>query len=198
MTVRVERLTGDELRAALPELARLRIAVFREWPYIYDGSLEYEQSYLAKFASADGAVVVAAFDAGDMIGAATASPMQGHAEEFAAPLAARGFDIARIFYFGESVLLKPYRGRGLGHGFFDERESHARNAGPFTHTAFCAVVRPDDHPMRPADYAPLDAFWRKRGYQKLDGVVAHFAWKDIGEPEETMKPMQFWMKAIER
>jgi hypothetical protein len=26
----------------------LRIAVFRDWPYLYDGSLEYEREYLAR------------------------------------------------------------------------------------------------------------------------------------------------------
>jgi GNAT superfamily N-acetyltransferase len=196
MSIAVTRLTRDGLKAALPQLARLRIAVFRDWPYLYDGSLEYEQDYLAKFAEAEGAVVVAAYDGDAMIGAATASPMAGHAEEFAQPFRARGFDINRIFYFGESVLLKDYRGRGLGHAFFDHREAHARAAGPFTHTAFCGVVRPDDHPMRPVDYVPLDAFWKKRGYEKMDGMVTSFAWTDVGETAETKKPMQFWMKAI--
>lgn len=197
MNIPVARLTGLDLKAALPELARLRMTVFRDWPYLYDGTLDYEEAYLAKLAAGRGALVVAAYDDRRMIGAATGAPLAGQAEEFAAPFQARGFDIGRIFYFGESVLLKPYRGRGLGHAFFDEREAHARDAGPFTHTAFCGVVRPDNHPMRPADYVPLDAFWRKRGYEKMDGMVASFAWKDIGETAETAKPMQFWMKAIE-
>jgi len=198
VTVTVMRLTGASLKTALPELARLRIVVFRDWPYLYDGTLEYEQGYLAKLAEAEGAVVAAAYDGDKMIGAATASPMVGHAEEFAAPFKARGFDINRIFYFGESVLLKIYRGRGLGHAFFDHREVHARDTGAYTHTAFCGVVRPDDHPMRPIDYVPLDAFWRKRGYERIEGMITSFAWKDIGETAETGKPMQFWMKAIER
>ena len=44
--------------------------------------------------------------------------------------------------------------------------------GGFTHCAFCAVVRPPDHPLRPAGYVPLDAFWTARGYAKVEGVVA--------------------------
>ena len=46
----------------LPDLARLRITVFRDWPYLYDGTLDYEQEYLAKFAAAKGAVCVIARD----------------------------------------------------------------------------------------------------------------------------------------
>jgi GNAT superfamily N-acetyltransferase len=116
--------------------------------------------------------------------------------ELAEPFRQHGMDIARIFYCGESVLLPAYRGRGLGHAFFDHREAQARRLGTFTHVAFCAVVRPQDHPLRPQGYVPLDPFWGKRGYAKADGLVAHFDWKDIDEPGETQKPMQFWLRSL--
>ncbi len=196
MSIAVEPLTGPALVAALPDLARLRITVFRDWPYLYDGSLADEHSYVEKFAASPGAVIVAARDGATIVGAATAAPMAGHADAFAAPFRARGFDIARIGYFGESVLLTAYRGRGIGLAFFAAREAHARTLPGVTHTVFCGVVRPDDHPRRPAGYVPLDAFWRKRGYEKLDGLVGSFDWLDIGDTAKTAKPMQFWMKAL--
>ena len=196
MTVRVAPLTGKSMAGALDALARLRIAVFRDWPYLYDGTLKYEQTYLAKLAAARGAVIVAAYDGEAIVGCATGAPMAEMEAEIAAPFKARGYDIDRIFYCGESVLLPAYRGRGLGHAFFDHREAQARALGGFTHAAFCAVVRPEDHPLRPKDYVPLDAFWRKRGYAKVDGLVTRFAWKDIDRSGETEKPMQFWMRAL--
>jgi GNAT superfamily N-acetyltransferase len=94
------------------------------------------------------------------------------------------------------VLLPQYRGLGIGHRFFDHREAHAIDEGRYRHIAFCGVVRPDDHPMRPDGYRPLDGFWQKRGYQKADGLVAQFAWKDVDQTTETTKPMQFWIKAL--
>ncbi|HXE87492.1 MAG TPA: GNAT family N-acetyltransferase [Hyphomicrobiaceae bacterium] len=196
MTVRVAPLTGKSMAGALDALARLRIAVFHDWPYLYDGTLEYEQTYLAKLAAARGAVIVAAYDGENIVGCATGAPMAEAEAEVSAPFAARGYDIGRIFYCGESVLLRAYRGRGLGHAFFDHREAQARALGGFTHAAFCAVVRPEDHPLRPKDYVPLDAFWQKRGYAKADGLVTRFAWKDIDASGETEKPMQFWMRAL--
>lgn len=196
MSVRVAPLTGPQLADGIPALARLRMSVFREWPYLYDGSLDYEQEYLAKFSRAHGAVIVAAFDGDEIVGAATGSPMVGHADEFAEPFRQRGYDISSIFYCGESVLLPAYRGHGVGHAFFDHRETHARALGGFTHVSFCAVVRPDDHPLKPASYVPLDAFWMRRGYARVSGLVASFAWKDIDQPDKTYKPMQFWMKAL--
>ena len=196
MTVRVERLAGQALALGLPALARLRIAVFRDWPYLYDGSLDHEQTYLAKLAAAPGAVIVAACDGEEIIGCATAAPLAEVEGEFSAQLSAKGYDIATILYCGESVLLPAYRGQGLGHAFFDQREAHGRRLGGLTRSTFCAVVRPNDHPLRPADYVPLDAFWSKRGYAKVDGLVGSFAWKDIDQPDETAKPMQYWMKEL--
>jgi GNAT superfamily N-acetyltransferase len=196
MTIRVASLTGPDIAPVLPAAARLRIAVFRDWPYLYDGTMAYEASYLAKFAEAEGAVVVAAYDGAEMVGCATAAPLSRVEEEFAAPLRKAGKDVARVFYCGESVLLPRYRGRGLGNAFFDHREAQARRLGGFTHAAFCAVARPSGHPLRPSGYVPLDAFWRRRGYAKAEGIVGSFAWKDIDQDRETAKPMQYWMKAL--
>jgi GNAT superfamily N-acetyltransferase len=196
MTVRVEPLVGEALRRSLPAVARLRMAVFRSWPYLYDGTLEYEQTYLGRLAAAPGAVIVAACDGDEIIGCATAAPLAEVEGEFSEPLVAKGYDIASLLYCGESVLLPAYRGRGLGHAFFDQREAHGRNLGGLTHSTFCAVQRPADHPLRPKDYVPLDAFWTKRGYAKVDGLVGTFAWKDIDQPDETAKPMQYWMREL--
>jgi GNAT superfamily N-acetyltransferase len=196
MTLRIAPLTGKDLAEGLPAVARLRIAVFRDWPYLYDGTLEYEEKYLSKLAAAKGAVIVAAYDGGAIVGCATAAPLGEVESEFAEPLQARGMDLRSIFYCGESVLLPAYRGRGVGHAFFEHREARAQALGGFSHSAFCAVMRPEDHPLRPRDYVPLDGFWQKRGYRKVDGLIGRFAWKDVDQPGETEKPMQYWMKPL--
>ncbi|MDV4146258.1 GNAT family N-acetyltransferase [Shimia sp. FJ5] len=188
-------LRGAELEAALDDVARLRIEVFRAFPYLYDGDLAYERDYLQSYRDSDGAVLVGAFDGERLIGAATGTPLADHAEDFAAAFEGTGVDLGEVFYCAESVLLPEYRGQGIGHAFFDLREAHARGLG-FAKCAFCGVVRPEDHPLRPEGYAPLDPFWRKRGYAPLSGVVAHFSWKDVDRDCETEKPLQFWMREI--
>lgn len=193
--VTVRALTGAALEAALDGVAALRIAVFRDWPYLYDGTLEYEREYLQAYRASPGALLVAAFDGDRLVGASTATPMEDHAEAFAAPLRQIGVPVDKIYYGAESVLLPAYRGRGIGHRFFDLREAHARSLGR-SHVAFCSVKRPADHPLRPANERTNDAFWLKRGYTPLPGVMAEFAWRDLGEPQETTKPLQFWMRAL--
>ncbi len=195
MTVRVEPLSGDRLARALPDLARLRIEVFRAYPYLYDGDMAYEENYVRHYAESPGAIVAGAFAGTTLVGAATGAPMEDHAAEFAKPFEDRGFDLGEIFYFGESVLLPEWRGRGIGHRFFDLREDQARSLGRGW-SCFCAVIRPADHPLRPADYAPLDPFWRKRGYEPVAGLVAEYRWKDRDKAEEDAKPMQFWLRRL--
>lgn len=195
MAVEIRSMTGAALEAALEDVARLRIEVFRAFPYLYDGGLAYEREYLQSYRDSARALVVGAFDGDTLIGASTGAPLVDHADDFAAAFAGCGLDLGGIFYCAESVLLPAYRGQGIGHGFFDAREAHARGLG-YVKSAFCGVQRPKDHPLRPADYAPLDPFWRKRGYAPLEGAVAQFTWKDLDQDKESTKPLQFWIRDL--
>lgn len=201
MSVRIERLAGSLLASGIDDVARLRMTVFREWPYLYDGDLAYEADYLATFAEGAGSIIVAALDGGEIVGAATGSPLAEHTEEFGAVFAAHGLDPDKIFYCSESVLLPGYRGQGIGNEFFDHREAHARTLNAtgkhsFTHCTFCGVVRAPDDPRCPPGYRPLDGFWAKRGYRKVPGLVGHYDWREIGDADETRKEMQFWMREL--
>jgi GNAT superfamily N-acetyltransferase len=192
----IETLSDPAARAAaLPDLARLRITVFREWPYLYDGTLDYEERYLAHFIAEPGAVLVVARDGEAIVGAATASPMATQEPALRKPFEDLGHDVGRLFYFGESVLLPGYRGHGIGHAFFDLREAGAR-AGGANAACFCGVIRPADHPLRPEGVRDLGPFWRTRGYAPVEGAIAHYDWKDIDQPEDTRHPMQFWHRTL--
>ncbi|MEZ5887498.1 MAG: GNAT family N-acetyltransferase [Paracoccaceae bacterium] len=195
MSVEVHVLTKEAFAAALDDVARLRITVFRDWPYLYDGDLEYERKYLAAYLQSRDSLVVGAFDGTRLVGVSTAAPMEDHAEELGAPLLALGYRLEEVYYCAESVLLPDYRGRGIGHAFFDAREAKARALGR-KYMAFCSVTRPDDHPMRPATFRTNDAFWQGRGYAPLPGVFAEYAWRDIGAGEETRKELQVWFRAL--
>ncbi len=191
-----QRLSGEALVNYLPALAQLRIRVFREWPYLYDGDLAYEERYLQTYIQAPDSVIVLAFDGDQVVGAATGVPLKHETPEVKQPFIAAGFDIDTLFYCGESVLMPAYRGQGAGVAFFEQRESHARDTGGFKACCFCGVQRPEDHPARPADYVPLDRFWQHRGFRKYPELHTTFSWKELGETQESPKPMAFWMKQL--
>ena len=194
--IHVERKSGKALIPYIPELARLRIEVFRDFPYLYDGTIEYEQKYLQTYIDHPDSVIVLAFDDDNnaIVGASTAIPMRDETAELQKPFLEHDYDINKVFYCSESVLNKAYRGLGLGVRFFEEREAHAAELGGFEYLTFCCVERPVDHPRRPADYVPLDQFWNKRGYFKHPELKTTYLWKDLDDEDETAKPMTFWLK----
>ena len=195
MTVEVRRVDRADVPAVLDDVARLRITVFRRWPYLYEGSLEYERDYLKVYAENPRAVLIGAFVDGRMVGASTGTPMTDHAEEFARPLAILGWNIADVFYCAESVLMSEWHGQGIGHRFFDLREAAVREMDQ-TYSVFASVIRPDGHPSRPDTARDLAPFWEKRGYRRLDAPPATFRWRDVGEAEETTKPLALWGKRL--
>lgn len=187
---------GKEIETVVTPLAALRIEVFRDFPYLYEGSFEYEKDYLQTYVNSDRAFLFAVFDNEKMVGATTCIPLIDETAEVKEPFEDVGMNLDDIFYFGESILNKECRGKGIGKQFFEQREKHAASFENYTTTCFCAVDRPKNHPLRPEAYAPLDEFWKNRGYKKSKVLKSKFSWKDINEPHETKKTMIYWLKKI--
>lgn len=194
MSLTIRDYRGTEIAQMVEPFARLRMKVFRDWPYLYEGDLEYERRYLADYARCD-SLLVAAFDGDRLVGGSTGLPLSNHSEVAA--------DLANIFsdnfksayYCAESVMLPQARGQGAYRAFFAHREAHAISLD-CTCAIFCSVIRPYDHPMRPREAKPLDPVWRHFGYAPLEGVTTTIAWRDIGEAVETPKPLQVWIKQL--
>lgn len=194
MSLEYRLYTGPAIAEVIDPFARLRIAVFRDWPYLYDGDLDYERRYLADYAQGD-TILVAAFTGGRMVGASTGMPLSDHADDFAEALSSFEQDINDVFYCAESVMLPECRGQGAYRRFFAEREAHA-SALNYAFSTFCGVLRPEDHPLRPTGHQPLDPVWRRYGYRPVPGAIARFRWRDIGDASETAKPLQVWIKPL--
>ena len=195
MSIRVESFSGAAAAAYLDDLAQLRIEIFREWPYLYDGDLNYERSYLRTFLNARDSILVLAFDGPAVIGASTGLPLSEETPNLQRPFLENGYSIESVFYYGESVLRRSYRGQGIGVRFFEHREAWARRLDRFDWLAFCAVQRPAGHPRRPAGYVPLDRFWQKRGFSPTD-LIAYISWQDLDETAESAKPLRVWVKKL--
>ena len=122
--------------------------------------------------------------------------MSDETPEFQKAFVDANYDVAKIFYCGESVLKKTHRGRGIYKHLFRAREAHAQSLGGFDIATFCCVQRPADHPLRPADYVPLNEIWNRFGYREHPELETSYDWKDIDKLESTPKRMRFWLKAL--
>lgn len=192
----MEFLRGPEIGQRLEQLAELRMTVFGDWPYLYDGTMEQERYFLRFYLDSPDTLACVVVDNDQAVGLSTAMPLMDEDPVLRQPFEEQGFDPERICYLAESILLPEYRGRGFYRRFFEAREEHARKLGGYDYTAFCSVERPKDHPRRPPDYQPLDPIWKHFGYEPREDLVAYYAWKDHDDEHETPKPLKFWLKPV--
>lgn len=196
----IQLFTGDAIQPYIRNLAALRIEVFKEYPYLYNGDFDYEQVYLYSYIHAKHAAVVLAFDGQEIIGASTCIALEEADTFIQFPFIVKGYDVNKGIYFEESVLKKQYRKQGIGVRFFEEREKWAanyfekKNISEGRFTTFCGINRPDDHHLRPKNYQNLDEFWTHRKYEKQPSLQTQIAWKEIEKEEEEFHNLTFWIK----
>ncbi|HSX10868.1 MAG TPA: hypothetical protein VLF94_04040 [Chlamydiales bacterium] len=194
--IKVLSFTGPAVKDLIPQIARLRIEVFPEYPFLYVGDYEYEMRYLKKFLTMKDAIVVAAFDNDELIGISTGFPFIYEAENLKEVLISDQRNPDDYFCFGESVLRKSYRGLKIGKIFFEKREAHVENLHRYRYICFYTIIRPANDPKRPSDYRPLAPFWKSRGYTKHPELSGTVSYQEIGETGETPKQMVFWIKEL--
>lgn len=193
----IRLLHGAAIAPYIDDLARLRLTVFREFPYLYDGTPEQEAEHLATYTHSDRSLVVLALDGSEVVAASAGLPLVDATLACQQPFICQRRAPANVYYFDGSVVLPPYRGQGLGVRFFLERESYAHKLAAFDYCAFRAVERPGVHPMRPSGYKPLNGFWRNRGFLQEPSLRTRDAWRDLDKPRESDKLMSFWLKALQ-
>ncbi|MCB0378965.1 MAG: GNAT family N-acetyltransferase [Bdellovibrionales bacterium] len=186
---------GPGIEPWIEELAKLRIQVFREFPYCYEGDMDNETRYLSTYLKTPNIHLILAFQDKKLIGASTSLPLLDEEEAIQKPFLEKGFKLDRVYYFGESVILSEARGQGTGHEFFRQREEQAKKMIPdLEWTSFCGVNRPETHPLKPQNYRNLHEFWQRMGYEPRPDMQARLEWKDLGDDHKSEKTLTFWLK----
>jgi hypothetical protein len=83
----------------------------------------------------------------------------------------------------------------VGKLFFEERLKYARLSGA-THAAFCAVVRAEDHPLRPKGYRPLDGLWLQFGFEPVKDLFVKMTWRQVDSLDQVKNSLQVWIKKL--
>ncbi|MEW9673985.1 GNAT family N-acetyltransferase [Ammoniphilus sp. 3BR4] len=196
--ITLEMLHGQEIERYIEQLALFRVKDFREFPYLYVGDLEREKGYIQHYTKNEKALLVIAKDDDKVIGISSGIPLEKFlGEAIAEQLAKIGLDSNHFYYFGETILLPEYRKKGIGRDIYKMREEYARSAG-YTEVCFMAVVREEDHPLRPKDYKSPEDFWVYMGYEKLE-ITADFTYPTVqanGQVEKASNKMVFWKKHV--
>lgn len=190
--IHVRAFTGSGLKPYLHSVAKLRMEVFKDFPYYEEPDLDRETHYLRKIVTHKETIGVLIFDNTTLVGVSLGSPLSIEEPAIQKPFIDRKLPVDAYFFFDDSALLKQYRGRGIGHHFFDARENHVAHFKKYQHICFCV---PDCLESKyPKDYIPLHDFWRKRGYVHHPEIQCKLLWKDLNQTQPSEHPLNFWIK----
>lgn len=190
-----ELITGNAIAGVLDTLASLRLEIFREYPYLYDGRREDELDYLKSYAEAPDACVILAYDGSTIAGAATGMPFIHEGAQMLAAIAGSRYSVENLYYVGELLFYPAYRNKGLGLLLLDQLEQYICSLGRYRQLVCATVERPDTHPLRPDGYVPITRFLARSGFNLIPGVTTSFAWLETDGVTCT-HPMQFWIKVL--
>ena len=184
-------LRGSEINHYIDQLGRFRIQIFREYPYLYDGSIEYERTYLGRYSMSPESLLIILEDALGIVGACTGIPLAGEDPEFQNAFV--GENKEEIYYIGEVMLRADSRGKKLGSRLMSTALDLI-DSNQFKKISLCTVDRGLGHPREPLGYSPPDYLWKKYGFEKSKNFMAYLDWKDIGHDVETRKPLNIWFR----
>ena len=193
MMITEKLFTGPAITGWLDDMATLRLDIFEEYPYLYQGQRGDELNYLGTYAKAPDACVMLAYHGSAIIGAATGMPLIHEDAKMLDAFAGTALPLDDIYYVGELLFRPAYRNSGLGLKLLGQMENHIRSLDHYRQLTCATVERPDDHPLRPRDYIPITRFLARTGFVQLPGVTAYFTWLET-DGSKRDHPMQFWIK----
>lgn len=167
--IHVRSFVGSSIKPHLHSIAKLRAEVLQDFPHCEEPNLSKETEYLKKVAAFKESITVLIFDRHTLVGCGNGYPLSLTDPSLIKPFKENDLPIETYFFLGEVLLLKQYRGRGMGHHLFDAREAHVFSLKEFKHICFCMPLGGSED--RPPDFVSLDEFYRRRGY------IQHFELK---------------------
>ena len=188
-------LTSSNIESCLEPLAALRLEIFREYPYLYEGLREDELCYLKSYVAAPDACVILSQESGTIEGAVTGMPLIHEDAQMLSAFTENSLDVEGFYYVGELLLYQAFRNRGLGSKLLGQMEAHIRSLGKYCKLTCATLERPDDNPARPLESTPITRFLAHSCFVMLPGVTTQFPWRETdGVKREHL--MQFWVKEL--
>ena len=192
--------TGENILPYIDFIAQLRIVTFKEFPYLYQGNLEYEKKYLSGYSSTENSMIAIAWIDNKIAGISTGIPLISDSDIVAGAkdlFIKHQINPENYYYYGETIILPKYRGLGLSKKIFSAQDKKAKDLG-FHYACMMTVIREMNHPLIPSDYKSPEPLWRKLGFAK-NGLKATFNWPTIcsdSSINDMPNDLEFWVKDI--
>lgn len=192
-------IQGPDLKNEIEHLAHQRLILFKEYPYLYHGTLEQEIEYCSWFCDLSTTALAIAYCDDKPVGLVSGTSFVDFSTHFigsydlfkSASLAPETF-----FYVAEVLIHPMHRDKQVATQLFALIETYAHEAG---YTNMCLVEESHaQHPLKPLDYKSLDPFFTKLGYSKTNLQIT-YSWSTIqidGSLQDEEHSMNYWIKNL--
>ncbi|MES2344650.1 MAG: GNAT family N-acetyltransferase [Chlamydiota bacterium] len=187
--VKIEVLEGTEVIPYLKQLAELRISFYRDYPYLYEGSLIEEEKYLSLYADSKNSLFVIAKEGEKMVGAITGLPLLESQEENRIVFKHKQSIAEHIFHIGEFVLLPEYRNADIQKRLYRQFEKFVMELTEYDGISLCEIERPSYDSF-------VESLWKDNGFIKQPGLSSYYRWKEVDALEDTDHLMIYWIKNL--
>lgn len=196
----MEAFRGTSITPFVKDITDLCIEIYREYPYLYEGTEEEYLPFIEHYTSSNNGIACLLFDNTKPIGVAIGMSMNEMREKYKQPfINARPLENCNeLFYLGEFLLLKDYRGKGFGKQMYLELERLVKENLNLQKICFCKIDEDVHNPLIPADYKSLDEFWRKLGFEKCDDATVIVDWRDVSAEKDSPHKLVYWLKTLPR
>ena len=188
-------LEGPVAARWLDDIVRIRVELYREFPYLYDGDAAREALCLRTYLECGEAVFLAAFDGDRMAGFSSSIPLAMEDEALTEPFRRAGLDPADYLYIGEMLVEAPWRSWKLLWEHKKYHEARAR-ALHLKYVAMVTVDRAENHPLRPRRYKPLEHIIHYCGYEKIRDLSVSMRWPRADSGSERANRLSVWRRRV--
>lgn len=195
-SISIEVLKGPEVIPYLQKLAELRIEFYRNYPYLYEGNITDEETYLNMYAKSKDSLLVIAKNGDEIVGAVTGIPMLESKEENKQLYAQKQIPAEHIFYLGELVLSQDYQKSDLLERLYLQLENAVKGLERYSLLAVCEIERSPEDTKKPVSALSSEVLWANRGFTKQPQLYTTDAWKDVGDLEKSDHHLFFWYKEL--
>ena len=200
MGITVEIYIGQDSTDYIDTISKLRVDVFKEYPYLYEGELCYEKNYMLGYTTDKQAMIAIARVDGKLAGVSTGIPLISNSEivvDAKKVFLQEKIEIGDYYYYGEVIVLPEYRGRGLTTKLYAAQNELIKSWG-FKHVCILTVVREIDHPLKPVDYKSPEKMWEHLGFFR-NKLITDYHWPTI-QADKSVKDikntLEFWTKQL--
>lgn len=179
----------------LDQMAFIRVNLFKEFPYLYEGNLDEERVYLSHYTRSARSLLCLVLDKGKPVGFASGLVLDDFLEEVKAPFKKLQLDLKSYFYIGEILIYPIYRSFGLLKKVFELLEAYAYFQ-KYSALTFVTVDRRLNHSAYPQEYRSLEPVWQYFGYKKELGMRVEMSWRQVDSHNEEKNTLSVWNKFL--